>query len=352
MKKGQWRKWTVVIFVICLLVGAFWYGGGSSSLHGFRIAEESYSTSELQDRSQKDVVAGDEASAQMSDDKGAGGEVSQNSKSAKGNLFQQIVMHIKQVGSSKHYTKNTQNNKVAQKNANKAYDKEQKKQSNTKKKKQQQKQMVAQQDNQKHTTDGQNQQDDSAASDKSENTNGDKSNQPEPDDRTSNSEVSKDDGKTPSKDNTQTSTTEVPTTEAKKDTVQCTISIACNTLLDNLDALPKNKHKLVPQDGMLLKETTVTVEKGKTVFDVLQKATKDASIPLEYSFTPAFKSYYIEGIGNLYEFDGGQLSGWMYNVNGEFPNYGCSSYTVHDKDVIKWVYTCNLGKDVGCYFME
>lgn len=56
---------------------------------------------------------------------------------------------------------------------------------------------------------------------------------------------------------------------------------------------------------------------------------------------------YVEGINNLYEFDCGQLSGWMYNVNGWFPNYGCSKYTVQDGDVINWVYTCNLGKDVG-----
>jgi hypothetical protein len=33
--------------------------------------------------------------------------------------------------------------------------------------------------------------------------------------------------------------------------------------------------------------------------------------------------------------------------NGWFPNYGCSKYTVQDGDVINWVYTCNLGKDVG-----
>ncbi len=40
-----------------------------------------------------------------------------------------------------------------------------------------------------------------------------------------------------------------------------------------------------------------------------------------------YNSYYVEGIGNLYEFDCGKESGWMYKVNGRFPNYGCSSYT-------------------------
>jgi len=61
-----------------------------------------------------------------------------------------------------------------------------------------------------------------------------------------------------------------------------------------------------------------------------------------------YNSYYIEGIGNLYEFDCGPESGWMYKVNGWFPNFGCSSYPLSDGDNIVWCYTCNgLGADVG-----
>lgn len=91
----------------------------------------------------------------------------------------------------------------------------------------------------------------------------------------------------------------------------------------------------------------VEFTEGESVHDVLQRVCKDAGIQMESSFTPAYNSAYVEGINNLYEFDCGQLSGWMYNVNGWFPNYGCSKYTVQDGDVINWVYTCNLGKDVG-----
>ena len=43
-------------------------------------------------------------------------------------------------------------------------------------------------------------------------------------------------------------------------------------------------------------------------------------------YTPLYKSYYVEGINQLYEFDCGKNSGWMYSVNGEYPNYGASSY--------------------------
>ena len=60
-----------------------------------------------------------------------------------------------------------------------------------------------------------------------------------------------------------------------------------------------------------------------------------------------YSSAYVEGINNLYEFDVGSLSGWMYNVNGWYPNYGCSRYQVKDGDVVEWCYTCDLGEDLG-----
>ena len=54
-----------------------------------------------------------------------------------------------------------------------------------------------------------------------------------------------------------------------------------------------------------------------------------------------------QGINQLYEFDCGKNSGWMYSVNGEYPNYGASSYNLKDGDKVEWRYTCNLGSDVG-----
>ena len=50
---------------------------------------------------------------------------------------------------------------------------------------------------------------------------------------------------------------------------------------------------------------------------------------------------------SLGEFDYTSGSGWMYSVNDWYPNYGCSRYTVQPGDVICWVYTCDLGQDVG-----
>ena len=127
----------------------------------------------------------------------------------------------------------------------------------------------------------------------------------------------------------------------------CTVSISCAVLLDHMDELPKEKRPLVPEDGWILEPTEVRFAKGENVFDVLQRATRAHKIHMEYSQTPMYNSAYLEGIGNLYEFDCGNLSGWMYSVNDWFPNYGCSQYTLEDGDVIRWVYTCDLGADVG-----
>lgn len=127
----------------------------------------------------------------------------------------------------------------------------------------------------------------------------------------------------------------------------CTVSISCATILDNRGHLNAAKADYVPDDGVILPTTEVTFTAGETAFDLLHRVCRENNIPMESSWSPLYKSAYIEGIANLYEFDCGKLSGWMYSVNGEFPNYGCSAYALQDGDVICWVYTCDLGEDVG-----
>ncbi|MBD5153402.1 MAG: DUF4430 domain-containing protein [Oscillibacter sp.] len=126
----------------------------------------------------------------------------------------------------------------------------------------------------------------------------------------------------------------------------CTLSVRCDTILDNMDWLNPEKVELVPEDGVIFPATEVTFYEGESVFNVLQREMKKAKIHMEFSDTPMYNSAYIEGINNLYEFDCGEQSGWMYSVNGWFPNYGCSRYQLKDGDVVEWVYTCTLGKDV------
>lgn len=125
------------------------------------------------------------------------------------------------------------------------------------------------------------------------------------------------------------------------------LSIDCITILDNWDRFDPAKRDLVPDDGVLFPETSVLLEAGDTVFDVLLRATRASGIHMEFSQNPALSSKYVEGIGNLYEFDCGELSGWTYLVNGQGQGVGSSSYTLADGDTVEWRYTCDQGRDVG-----
>lgn len=127
----------------------------------------------------------------------------------------------------------------------------------------------------------------------------------------------------------------------------CLLSVRCDTILNNLDSLDEDKIEIIPKDGIILGEKTVPINDGDSVFDVLQRELRNNNIHLEFVKTPAFNSAYIEGIANIYEFDCGELSGWMYKVNGEIPDYGCSLYYLKDGDKVEWVYTCDLGADIG-----
>lgn len=130
-------------------------------------------------------------------------------------------------------------------------------------------------------------------------------------------------------------------------TYHCTISISCASILNNMSLCNPEKVELIPSDGWILKPTKVAFKEGESVFDVLRHVCTEKKIHLEFSWTPIYNSAYIEGINNLYELDAGDLSGWMYKVNGWFPNYGCSRYQLKDGDTVCLVYTCDCGNDVG-----
>ncbi|WP_341480885.1 DUF4430 domain-containing protein [Lawsonibacter celer] len=127
----------------------------------------------------------------------------------------------------------------------------------------------------------------------------------------------------------------------------CTLSISCASILDHQDWLVPEKAELIPEDGWILAPTEVTFYEGESVFNVLQRTCKQNGLHMEFEHTPMYNSAYIEGISNLYEFDCGERSGWMYQVNEWFPNYGCSRYALKDGDVVCWEYTCDLGVDIG-----
>ena len=131
--------------------------------------------------------------------------------------------------------------------------------------------------------------------------------------------------------------------DIRPDSETVTISIRCDTVLSNLDDLdPALKQgDYIPSDGVILPPTEYVLRSGDTVFDILDRAVRYNKIQMEYqgSDENSYGSVYIRGINYLY---------WMYRVDGEYPNFGCSKYELKDGQNIEWIYTCDLGEDVGC----
>jgi len=132
----------------------------------------------------------------------------------------------------------------------------------------------------------------------------------------------------------------------KTEQYTCKLSVECKTILDNMENFDEDKKEVLPIDGVIYEIQEVSYFEGESVFDVLKREMIENNIHLEFSITPVYNSMYIEGINNIYEFDCGELSGWMYKVNGESPNISCSEYELNQDDVIEFIYTCDLGKDI------
>ena len=130
--------------------------------------------------------------------------------------------------------------------------------------------------------------------------------------------------------------------DGPKDVLTCTIEIRCDTLVKRLPEGVK-----VPPGSTVLAAIPVKFTSGDTVFDVTKRVCRTAGIELEYKYVVAVIGYKVTGIGGMKEGLYGDPSGWMYKVNGWFPNYSASRYDLKDGDTIVWVYTCDGGPDVG-----
>lgn len=157
------------------------------------------------------------------------------------------------------------------------------------------------------------------------------------------SQKSDDDNKSQDNQNTPAQDTKQPEEpEQTGDTV--TLTIRCDTAVNNGMHLESKWAGIVPASGCILDTTTFEINDGDTVFDVLCQARDKFKLHMQYK--GAGSGIYVEGINNLYEFDGGRWSGWMYCVNDWYPNYGCGVYYLQPGDVIEWNYTCDLGLDL------
>lgn len=118
-----------------------------------------------------------------------------------------------------------------------------------------------------------------------------------------------------------------------------TVEVRCDVLSEEKD------NKNITVDGVILNKTKVKINKGDSAYSALKNALTQNKIHFETNGTGA--SVYVEGINNIYEFQYGDLSGWLYYVNGEKPSVGCGVKTLNDGDLVQFIYTCDMGNDIS-----
>lgn len=127
------------------------------------------------------------------------------------------------------------------------------------------------------------------------------------------------------------------TTVTKQEAIgQVTLTIRCDKVA--------GKAAHIPESGVILAETSMPIAAGDTVYTVLTDAARAHTIHMEASGANGLM--YVHGIGNIYEFDFSDLSGWVYMVNGESASVGCDQYVLQPGDRVEWHYTLELGKDI------
>ncbi|MBQ9543874.1 MAG: DUF4430 domain-containing protein [Clostridia bacterium] len=112
-----------------------------------------------------------------------------------------------------------------------------------------------------------------------------------------------------------------------------TLSINCEKIVGKSDLV-------VWENGEILAPCSFDIYENDTVYDLLVRAAKEKQLRLD------LRGSYVAGIESIYELKFGELSGWIYHVNGVEAKYGCREYKLSDGDVVEWMYTLELGKDL------
>lgn len=98
--------------------------------------------------------------------------------------------------------------------------------------------------------------------------------------------------------------------------------------------------------GVILSKTEVEIQDNDTVMSLTKRVLGVEEISYKVN------SGYVSSIDGQEEKDKGSGSGWMCSVNGSFINTSADNVDVRDGSDIKWLYTYDLGKDLGYSFEE
>ncbi len=128
--------------------------------------------------------------------------------------------------------------------------------------------------------------------------------------------------------------------DVQPDSMTVTMSVSCEVIADELGG-----------ESVIIPPTEFVLLEDESAFDMLERVLAYNKIPFDYNGSTSL-DVYVRGIDNIYEMDFGEMSGWMYRINGDFPDGGCGAYKLKDGDVIEWLYTLETGRDIGEEYVE
>jgi cytoskeletal protein RodZ len=135
---------------------------------------------------------------------------------------------------------------------------------------------------------------------------------------------------TTNKSSTPTTTTQTPksTTPASKPSTTTPPKPATTVTLSIVG--PKDQ-------GTIVAATKVSFNDGDTIFNIILATAKKHGIVIDSRGSGA--TAYIEGIDNIYEFDYGPKSGWVFEQNGVSLTKSIGVTKIKDGDRIECIYT-------------
>lgn len=97
-------------------------------------------------------------------------------------------------------------------------------------------------------------------------------------------------------------------------------------------------------NGIILSAENLEISRDCTAGDATKLACQIHSIALDSEVS----SYglFVKGISGVENSMFGDMSYWLFRVNGETPEVGADYVTLNDGDIVEWVYTCNGGDDL------
>ena len=119
-------------------------------------------------------------------------------------------------------------------------------------------------------------------------------------------------------------------------TLTCHMTVDCTDVLAHPDKLKAEKVDILPKDGIFVEKNAPFAE-GETAYTVLTRVLQKEKMQYEKDATN-----YIFAIGGLYSGDCGEMSGWLYTVNGESPTVGLADYVLKDGDSVRFYFVTDF----------